>query len=210
MFIYRNQTELNPQYIINFPTKNHWLNESRFQDIVAGLEALKLVLQEYYISSVAIPALGCGLGGLEWSEGFQFIGFPSEWGAGWMSWCKSGCKVSNLLGFPASGESTLLKPAWIGNGKGHLRASPKIVIHCTVSDPEKSPQTPSGSHIEHLHEKMGISRFWLDSRIITEPSSSDRNRVTLLDVGRCPRSVTGGGYAGVESLIKVVENRIVQ
>ena len=118
--------------------------------------------------------------------------------------------VSNLLGFPASGESTLLKPAWIGNGKGHLRASPKIVIHCTVSDPEKSPQTPSGSYIEHLHEKMGISRFWLDPRIITEPSSSDRNRVTLLDVGRCPRSVTGGGYAGVESLIKVVENRIVK
>jgi len=67
MFIYRNQTE-HPQYIINFPTKNHWLNKSRFQDIVAGLEALKLVLQEYYISSVAIPALGCGLGGLEWSE----------------------------------------------------------------------------------------------------------------------------------------------
>jgi O-acetyl-ADP-ribose deacetylase (regulator of RNase III) len=68
MFIYKNQTELNPQYIINFPTKKHWLNKSRFQDIVAGLEALKLVLQENYISSVAIPALGCGLGGLKWSE----------------------------------------------------------------------------------------------------------------------------------------------
>jgi hypothetical protein len=78
--------------------------------------------------------------------------------------------VSNLLGSPASGEIPLLKPAWIGNVKGHLRAPGKIVIHCTVSEPQKSPQTPSGSHIERLDEKMGISRFWLGARI-TEPGS---------------------------------------
>jgi len=53
-----------------------------------------------------------------------------------------------------------LKPAWRGLVKGHLRASRQIVIHCTVSNSSKSPQTPSGSHIERLHEVMGLSRFW--------------------------------------------------
>jgi len=51
-----------------------------------------------------------------------------------------------------------------------LRASGQIVIHCTVSDPQKSPQTSSGSHIEHLDEKMGISRFWLDARMRSLPN----------------------------------------
>jgi len=57
-----------------------------------------------------------------------------------------------------------LKPAWQGPVKGHLRASRQIVIHCTVSNPSKSPQTPSGSHIERLHEVMGFSRFALHAR----------------------------------------------
>jgi hypothetical protein len=34
-----------------------------------------------------------------------------------------------------------------------------------VGSPQKLPRTSSGSHIEHLDEKMGISRFWLDARI---------------------------------------------
>lgn len=58
----------NQRYIINFPTKNHWREKSRLEYIVSGLEELSVVLQEYMIDSIAIPALGCGLGGLDWED----------------------------------------------------------------------------------------------------------------------------------------------
>ncbi|MFI5835008.1 macro domain-containing protein [Micromonospora sp. NPDC051300] len=52
--------------IINFPTKGHWRSRSRLGDIEAGLVDLVRVVRERRISSVAVPALGCGNGGLEW------------------------------------------------------------------------------------------------------------------------------------------------
>ena len=57
-----------PRYIINFPTKRHWRGKSRIEDIEAGLVALVDVIRSKHIRSVAIPPLGSGLGGLEWSE----------------------------------------------------------------------------------------------------------------------------------------------
>ena len=56
------------KYIINFPTKGHWRYPSRLSWIQSGLDDLKQKLQEYNISSVAIPPLGCGNGGLNWDE----------------------------------------------------------------------------------------------------------------------------------------------
>ena len=38
------------------------------EDIQTGLQALKQVIIEHNIQSIAIPPLGCGLGGLSWSE----------------------------------------------------------------------------------------------------------------------------------------------
>jgi len=60
--------ELYPRYIINFPTKDHWRGSSRIEDIRAGLVALVEEIKRLEISSVAIPPLGCGNGGLRWSE----------------------------------------------------------------------------------------------------------------------------------------------
>lgn len=60
--------ELRPRVIINFPTKRHWRNPSRMEDIESGLEDLVRVLKERRIRSVALPPLGCGLGGLDWDE----------------------------------------------------------------------------------------------------------------------------------------------
>jgi O-acetyl-ADP-ribose deacetylase (regulator of RNase III) len=57
-----------PRYIINFPTKRHWRGKSRIEDIDAGLVALVEEIRSRNIRSIAIPPLGSGLGGLEWSE----------------------------------------------------------------------------------------------------------------------------------------------
>jgi len=59
---------VNPRYIINMPTKRHWRGKSRMEDIEAGLKSLVQEVRGLGIHSIAIPPLGCGLGGLEWEE----------------------------------------------------------------------------------------------------------------------------------------------
>src|SRR5882724_9671850 len=58
---------LQPRFIINFPTKRHWRGKSRIEDIDAGLHALVKEIRDRRIRSVALPPLGCGLGGLDWN-----------------------------------------------------------------------------------------------------------------------------------------------
>ena len=57
-----------PRHIVNFPTKRHWSDESRLSDISLGLSNLHRELLRRGIRSIAIPALGAGLGGLDWGE----------------------------------------------------------------------------------------------------------------------------------------------
>ena len=68
MLITQTGSILPPHYIINFPTKRHWRGKSRLEDIDAGLEALKQDIRRLGIRSIAIPPLGCGSGGLAWSD----------------------------------------------------------------------------------------------------------------------------------------------
>jgi O-acetyl-ADP-ribose deacetylase (regulator of RNase III) len=68
MFIFERRTLTSPQYIINFPTKRHWRSKSKMVDIEAGLVALIEDVKRLKIGSVAVPPLGCGLGGLNWSD----------------------------------------------------------------------------------------------------------------------------------------------
>jgi O-acetyl-ADP-ribose deacetylase (regulator of RNase III) len=67
MFIVETGQLVNPRYIVNFPTKRHWRATSRLIDIEAGLTALVAEIQRLGIRSIAVPPLGCGLGGLRWS-----------------------------------------------------------------------------------------------------------------------------------------------
>jgi uncharacterized protein YwgA len=55
-----------PPHILNFPTKQHWRGVSKLRDIVAGLEYLERHYEDWGITSLAVPPLGCGHGGLEW------------------------------------------------------------------------------------------------------------------------------------------------
>lgn len=68
MLIHDNGALVNPRYIVNFPTKRHWKGKSRIEDIASGLDALVADVQRLGIRSIAIPPLGCGLGGLNWAE----------------------------------------------------------------------------------------------------------------------------------------------
>lgn len=60
--------QLNPRFIVNFPTKRHWRGKSRMVDIDAGLADLIVQIKSLGIRSIALPPLGCGLGGLDWRE----------------------------------------------------------------------------------------------------------------------------------------------
>jgi len=66
MFIHQTGQMFHPKYIINFPTKRHWRGKSKLEDIRAGLVALVKDVKRLGIRSVAVPPLGCGLGGLDW------------------------------------------------------------------------------------------------------------------------------------------------
>ena len=68
MFVFETHSMIGPKYIINFPTKRHWRGNSRIEDIEAGLEALIADGEAAGIQSIAVPPLGCGLGGLDWDD----------------------------------------------------------------------------------------------------------------------------------------------
>lgn len=57
-----------PRLILNFPSKRHWKGKSHMADIDSGLVDLVNVIKDRNIRSIAIPPLGCGLGGLNWQE----------------------------------------------------------------------------------------------------------------------------------------------
>ncbi len=74
MFIFT-RLDQSPKYIVNFPTKEHWRNRSRLDFIENGLRDLVESITKLKIGSIAVPALGCGNGGLDWSTVEPLIEF---------------------------------------------------------------------------------------------------------------------------------------
>ncbi|MGA2181863.1 MAG: macro domain-containing protein [Bryobacteraceae bacterium] len=68
MLVFETGLLAGPRYVINFPTKRHWQGKSRMEDIEAGLPALIEEIGKRGIRSIAVPPLGCGLGGLNWDD----------------------------------------------------------------------------------------------------------------------------------------------
>lgn len=56
------------KWILLFPTKKHWRNPSKIEYIEAGLKKFVDTYLEKGITSIAFPRLGCGNGGLKWTE----------------------------------------------------------------------------------------------------------------------------------------------
>ena len=58
--------EKESRYIVNFPTKDDWRNPSKLEYVEEGLKALaNYPFSSSIANSIAVPALGCGLGGLK-------------------------------------------------------------------------------------------------------------------------------------------------
>ena len=68
MFVTENKELFGPRWIINFPTKTHWRVKTKIEWVEDGLKDLVRVIREKEIQSIAIPPLGCGNGGLDWSD----------------------------------------------------------------------------------------------------------------------------------------------
>jgi O-acetyl-ADP-ribose deacetylase (regulator of RNase III) len=54
-------------WVINFPTKDHWRSVSKLADIERGLVYLAEHIAEWSVTSLAVPPLGAGSGGLDWA-----------------------------------------------------------------------------------------------------------------------------------------------
>lgn len=66
MYVTESDVRPGPRWIINLPTKQDWRKPSQLQWITDGLSDLGRFLERNAVRSVAIPALGAGLGGLAW------------------------------------------------------------------------------------------------------------------------------------------------
>ena len=64
---------MGPRWIINFPTKQHWRAKSQMRWITEGLADLRRFILEHQVTSIAIPPLGAGNGGLRWSDVKPYI-----------------------------------------------------------------------------------------------------------------------------------------
>lgn len=68
MLVFDSGGLVRPNFIINFPTKDHWRGSSRIEFIRDGLADLVAQVKRLGIRSIAVPPLGCGNGGLNWLD----------------------------------------------------------------------------------------------------------------------------------------------
>ncbi|RLA42097.1 MAG: Appr-1-p processing protein [Gammaproteobacteria bacterium] len=68
MFVTETDEMMGPRWIVNFPTKQHWRSRSKMEWITEGLKDLREFIIRNDVRSIAIPPLGSGNGGLNWSD----------------------------------------------------------------------------------------------------------------------------------------------
>lgn len=73
IFVFENTRQWGPKWIVNFPTKKHWRNPSKLEWVRDGLGELRDWVTRAGIKSIAVPPLGCGNGGLDWSAVRELI-----------------------------------------------------------------------------------------------------------------------------------------
>ena len=66
------------KYIISIPTKVRWREPSRLEYVEIGLKEMMEIIKILPIYTVALPALGCGNGGLDWDDVKPLMGKTLE------------------------------------------------------------------------------------------------------------------------------------
>lgn len=66
LFVTREPEFAGERIIVNFPTKTDWRRPSEYEYIESGLRDLRRIIERERISSIALPPLGAGNGGLNW------------------------------------------------------------------------------------------------------------------------------------------------
>lgn len=61
-------TKEHNKFVVNFPTKKHYKDDSKLEYIISGLQNLKQIAIDNNMQSIAFPKLGCGLGNLSWKN----------------------------------------------------------------------------------------------------------------------------------------------
>ena len=92
--------------VLNFPTKDHWRESSRLSDIDRGLSYAAERHNGWGIKSMAVPALGCGNGRLQW----QIVGDVL---ADWLDSRFPDVEVQLLPPSGATGPASEIQPGWV-------------------------------------------------------------------------------------------------
>ncbi len=100
-----------PRYIINFPTKRNWRANSRLEDIESGLQALVQEIRRLGIRLIAVPPLGCGLGGLDWRWCVRLSTAPSLLSPMYACCCSSHRMCPSPATMPIGTQRPHLTPA---------------------------------------------------------------------------------------------------
>ena len=163
--------------IVNFPTKDHWRSPSRLSDIERGLDFLVAHIAEWGITSLALPPLGCGNGGLEWSEVGPLIWhklhrLPIDVEV----YAPYGTPKSELTGEFLSGPSQM---SLEGKGRKHKALKPEwIVLMEVLRELEAQPYAnPVGrtifQKISYVVTEMGVPTGFKFSKGSYGPFSGD-------------------------------------
>ena len=174
MFIVDRESLTNPHYIINFPTKRHWKGKSKVEDIKNGLAALVAAVNKLGIHSVAVPPLGCGLGGLSWEKVYSLMegAFAKAPDVRWMVFEPSGAsEAKDMVNKTKRPEMTKGRAALLGLVDRYLVPGydypvslleiQKLVYFLTESGEhleqvtfEKAPYGPYADVLRHVLEKI--------------------------------------------------------
>lgn len=68
VFVFQRAEGSHPRFIVSFPTMQGPGQRCRVGDIESGLADLRASIRGHAMRSIAVPALGCGVGGLAWKD----------------------------------------------------------------------------------------------------------------------------------------------
>lgn len=68
VFPFRRKNDQIPKWILHLPTKFHYDDKSDIAQLSVAMADLVETINNRGIKSIAIPKLGCGLGGLKWED----------------------------------------------------------------------------------------------------------------------------------------------